>query len=287
MPTATAEAPADPRTMRCMEIWGGMSAANQSLDAPGVDAHVWAQPYEGNDAGGDVHYLSMCGSGNIARMLLADVAGHGEAVSDLAGELRTLVRRNINRIDSSRLAKKLNQQFSELSNDGRFATAVVASYFAPTSQLVVVNAGHPRPLWYHAETGQWRLLDDHEVPVDEAGPKNLPLGVIGDTGYRQFAVTLSRDDLIVGYTDALMEAKSPSGEQLGEQGLLELASSIDPTVVEQFGRRLLERVAEHRGGAPADDDVTLIVMHHNAGKPEVSLGDLLGSMAKMMGLGKV
>lgn len=285
------DAPADmaaSHRMRCMEIWGGVSAASRSINAPGMDAYVYAEPHEGGDAGGDVHYLSMCGGGNIARMLLADVSGHGEHVSQIALGLRTLVRKNINRIDSSKMAQDLNAQFSELAEVGKFATAVMTSYFAPTKQMVIVNAGHPRLLWYSAAKRLWRMLSNEDPDhIDTRGPMNLPLGVIGDTGYCQFAVTLQPGDLIVAYTDALIEAKSPDGRLIGEEGLLGLIRTLDTRHPEQLAQSLLARLKDYRGGKPADDDVTLVVMHHNANKPQFSLGERLGAMAKMMGLGTV
>lgn len=278
----------DSHTMRCMEIWGGVSATRQFINAPGLDAYVYAEPHEGGNAGGDVHYLSMCGGGNIARMLLADVSGHGEHVADIAKDLRRLVRKNINRIDASKMAQDLNAQFSDLAEVGKFATAVVTSYFAPTRQLMIVNAGHPRLLWYAAEEQVWRMMSNEDVEcVDTRGPMNLPLGVIGDTGYCQFAVTLKPGDLIVAYTDALIEARSTENQLLGEEGLLNLVKRLDPARPKELAESLMKVLNDYRGGEPADDDVTIVVMHHNANKPQFSLGHRLGALAKMMGLGQV
>lgn len=274
--------------MQCMEIWGGTMAADEAVSAPGLDVFVRAEPYHGDEAGGDVHYLSMCGAGNITRFLVADVAGHGRQVADLAGSLRTLVRRHINRVDSSKLARSLNDEFGRLSNGGRFATAVSCTYFAPTDQLIVVNAGHPRPLWYSAEADAWQLLDAGSDDVDDAGPKNLPLGVVGGTGYQQIAVTLGRGDVVLLYTDALMEAADSTGKQLGEQGLLELARTTRVDQPSCVSRQLLQAVTAYRGGAPAEDDVTLVAIHHNASDPPTpSMGEMVATVAKMLGLKKV
>lgn len=40
---------------------------------------------------------------------------------------------------------------------------------------------------------------------------NLPLGIIEPTPYAQFAVPLQPDDLVVLYTDALIETRDPQG----------------------------------------------------------------------------
>jgi len=270
-----------------MEIWGGASATDSRLSTPGLDVHVYARPHEGDDAGGDVHYLSTCGAGNIARFLLADVSGHGRIVAELADDLRQLMRRYINNPDASRMARGLNDEFSELADHGKFATALIATYFAPTNQLIIVNAGHPRPLWYQAESNQWQVLDQTDEDCDAAGPKNLPLGVIAGTGYHQFAVTLAPGDLVAFYTDSLTETADRSGKMVGEAGLLQLAKTIDDGAVERFGPALIDRLDRIRGRREADDDLTLMTLHHNGQRPHIGLGERMAAMARMIGLGSI
>src|SRR5207248_255647 len=156
----------------------------------------------------------------------------------------------------------LNRQFAALAELRWFATAVVATYLATTRRLTLCNAGHPRPLWYRAETRSWGMLDQD---VGEAG--NLPIGIDDQTSYRQFAVPLGQGDVVLVYTDALTEAADPSGRMLGEEGLLDLARGLDPADPRRAGLDLLDAVDRHRGGGPADDDVTLLAIRHNAEGP--------------------
>jgi sigma-B regulation protein RsbU (phosphoserine phosphatase) len=118
----------------------------------------------------------------------------------------------------------------------------------------------------------------------EAG-SNLPLGIDDDSPYEQFAIPLGRGDLVVVYTDALTEASDPTGQMLGEPGLLAVARGLDPGEPLQIGPALLDGVACHRAGLPADDDVTVLVLHHNAGPtPRLSVGQKLDVYAKVLGL---
>ena len=80
----------NPESMKCMEVWGGHQAVDQSLQMPGLKVWVYSRPYGKAIGGGDVYYLSFCASGRITRMLLADVSGHGETVSQVAVGLRDL-----------------------------------------------------------------------------------------------------------------------------------------------------------------------------------------------------
>ena len=70
-----------------------------SLRVPGLEVWVYAVPFANAAAGGDVHVVSSCGTGRIARLMVADVAGHGEEVAETARTLRGLIRRYMNHID--------------------------------------------------------------------------------------------------------------------------------------------------------------------------------------------
>src|SRR5687768_16715973 len=156
MPEATK--PGEPQpTMQCMEVWGGNQAVDNGVIMPGLDAWVYSRPYRDESAGGDIHYVSSCATGRITRILVADVSGHGQAVAQVAASLRTLMRRFVNFVDQGRLVRGLNTEFASLAEMGSFATAVVATYWAPTDDLVISNAGHPRPLWYRARARAWEV----------------------------------------------------------------------------------------------------------------------------------
>ena len=119
--------------MQCMEVWGGSQHTDQGVEFSGLDAWVYSKPYGEAQSGGDVYYASSCATGRISRLLLADVAGHGHSVATLASDLRTLMRRFVNRLDQTEFVSLLNKQFSELSRAGVFATAIVTTFFAPES----------------------------------------------------------------------------------------------------------------------------------------------------------
>ena len=288
--------------MQCMEIWGGNQPRTTAMSTPGLDVWVHSTPFAGQRRGGDITYVSTCGSGRISRFAVADVAGHGDSVALLAAKLRRLMRKNINTLDQSRFARDLNAEFAALADAGRFATALLTTYFAPTDHLLLVNAGHPRPLLRSAATGRWRYLDPQSTDRDALkhddsgatywgrGVSNLPLGVIDRTEYEQFAVKLEPDDLVLLYTDAFIEARDPDGRFLGEAGLLELVSTHAPrdAAPEQVVPALLAATDRHRGGAPADDDQTLVALHHNATDPRpLTFRQAARSIARMVGLARV
>lgn len=262
---STTTAPHTPHTMQCMEVWGGTGESDNGVTMPGLDAWVFSRPYEGQAAGGDIHYLSSCSTGRISRMLVADVAGHGDTVASLAKDLRTLMRRYINYVDQSRFVSMMNAEFGKIADGGRFATAVVATYFAPTSTLVLCNAAHPRPLAYSAKRRQWYVLEARTLGggVGEPTASNLPLGVVDDERYEQFQARARPGDLVVIYSDALIEARNAAGAFLGEDGLLAIARTLNTAEPTALARALYDGVVAFAGGAPPSDDVTIMVLRPN------------------------
>ena len=213
--------------------------------------------------------------------------GTGRAVDNLATRLRRLMRKYINRLNQTRFARDLNREFSDFAETGTFATALLASYFAPTSYLILCNAGHPPPLWYRAQSGTWQQLK-HTIPELLHQAANLPLGIIEPTDYHQFAVQLEPGDLVLIYSDAVIEASDAAGKLLGDEGLLAEVGRLDAARPAQFCHALRAALAAFRNQAPAEDDMTLLLLHHNGARPpRQSFRQMMKLMGKMCGLVKV
>ena len=262
----------EPQVMQYMEVWGGNALANSSVSMPGLDAWVYCKPFENSEAGGDVYYVSSCATGRITRLLVADVSGHGAAVRETAIVLRTLMRRYVNCLDQCQFVRSMNRQFTDLSSAGSFATALVTTFFAPTNELTLCSAGHPAPLLYRAATREWSLLDSRAIPAGAAGSliSNIPLG-IDDADYEQFSVQLDVGDLVLCYSDSLIEARDDSGEFLGERGLLAAAQQLEVADSATVVPKLLAAIQRLHPGNLEGDDVTVMLFRPNGSTPAVPL----------------
>lgn len=265
------EEPTGPHALQCKEIWGGIQPCDQTFEMPGLRGRILARPWK-SDEGGDIHFIGLCGHGLLSRFVVADVAGHGRTVADQARALRRLLADHMDNPDQSQLAKQLNGELARDNSRGQFATALVVSYLSPVHHLVVVNAGHPRPLWYRKAERQWHLLDA-ALPENVQGLLNLPLGVLDETGYTQFAVQLDPDDVLILYSDSLTDATGEDGQPLGEAGLLNLASRLDPSDPDALAGRLHGQVVDFQGGRDLADDVTVLALHHTGRDPEFMYDD--------------
>lgn len=259
-----------PHVMQCSEVWGGNEPVERGVVMQGLDAFVFGVPHDGATAGGDIHYVSSCATGRITRVLLADVSGHGIEVAEVASRLRSIMRRFVNYVDQSRLAAQINQEFAKLSSGGHFATAVIATCWGPTGEIEITNAGHPPPLLYRAKKKEWTVVAAGDR-LEATGPSDLPLGILDGTAYGRGKVRLREGDLLVMYTDALIEAKTADGNLLGVVGLVDVAQGLDDVSAEGLSRRLVDGVIARTAYSVLDDDATVMVLRSNALVPRGSL----------------
>jgi len=273
----------DARQLNCLEVWGGSDNIDSAVSVTGLDVWVWSKPVEAV-AGGDIYLASMCGCAEVSRFLVADVSGHDTEAAGVATRLRKLMRRHINKPDQSRLAGSLNADFDGMSRHGKFATAVLATFFPPSRHLIICNAGHPPPLWYRAREQRWITLD-HTWRKHHPESRNLPLGVSSETDYVQFAVRLEQGDLVLVYTDGLSEMKDGEGQMLGESGLRRIVQGLNSHQPDRLFRDLQSKVFEFSGDQPLRDDTTMMLLRANGQQPrEQSLTQRIKIIARMLGL---
>jgi serine phosphatase RsbU (regulator of sigma subunit) len=262
--------------MQCMEVWGGSRLTAQGVEFGGLEAWVYSKPFGEAHSGGDVYYASSCATGRISRLLLADVAGHGKSAASAAADLRTLMRRFVNRLDQAEFVHLMNGQFAALSRAGVFATAVVTTFFAPTRRLMVCNAGHPRPLLYRASRESWDFLGDSAF-------SNIPLGILMVAEYQHFDVELESGDRLLSYTDALIESCDADGEMLGEDGLLRIVRLLGDIEPSRLIETLLGEIAERYPQNLSEDDVTVFVARANGREPRYPLLDKAEAFVRFAG----
>jgi len=275
---------AEPQVMQCMEVWGGNQVVNCGVVMAGLDAWAYSQPYDDADSGGDLYYVSSCATGRITRLLVADVSGHGQTVSSVAGGLRNLMRRFVNFVDQSVFVREMNEKFAAISESNSFATAVVTTFLATKSKLSVSNAGHPPPLIYRHRKKKWYWLEAEEIEKhDDGGPSNIPLGIIDGTDYEQFEIKLDVGDIVLCYTDSLTESHDANGNLLGQEGLMRLIQKVDPGEPSQIIEQLLDAVRNEATGNLTEDDVTILLFRANGLAPKVPFATKIAAPFRLLG----
>ena len=252
-----------PTRLGCGNVWSGSSRTGGLLALPGLDAWVHSAPAGTSEAGGDVQYVSVCPSCIVSRVALADVSGHGTAVAALGDTLRRLMDEHLRTLEQGALMRDLNRAVYAEMSEVHYATMVVAGWHDRRGVLVVSNAGHPPPLWYRAARNAWSWLDTMDVS-ERARRVGMPLGLFAHVEYGRVVVRPEPGDLVVLYSDGASEAANESAEELGRDGLLDLARRIDRSSAESFGEELTSALHRFRGGVSASDDESIIVLKRHA-----------------------
>ena len=199
-----------------MEIWGGIEPVERTVSTPGLDLWVFSQPFQGDEQGGDVYYVTLCGGGVITRIVVADVSGHGSSVAEFSSSLRSLLRKNINQKSQKRLVERLNRQFAEMAEMRRFATALVITYLASTDRLSDLQRRASAPALLPGERQARGRFCRHRTSEQRPTARQTCRWVSTTRpATRPSTSTLGRGDLVVFYTDALTEAADPSGKAAG------------------------------------------------------------------------
>lgn len=175
-------------------------------EVPGFEMGFLYEPAEKQAAGGDLYGAWRLPDGEVA-VLVGDVTGKGVRTAALSAMARFFIEARS--WDSGDPAETLAQAgtmlFSRLPSD----TFVTASFgfLSTEGTLRYANAGHLRPLVLHAE-GQ----------LSEAAGGGLPLGISSTPEYENHELRLEPGDLVLGFTDGLVEARR-NGELLGDERL--------------------------------------------------------------------
>ncbi|HEY1471424.1 MAG TPA: PP2C family protein-serine/threonine phosphatase [Candidatus Acidoferrum sp.] len=251
-----------PRRLACAETWASNQRTANLVELPGLTAWVYSVPAGQGHAGGDVHYVSVCPSCIVSRIALADVSGHGQTVAVFGERLRELMHRYLLDLEQTALMRELNQVVRTELGHGLYATMVAVGFHGRRGLVVMTNAGHPPPLWYRASRDEWAWLETKR-PTERDRPAGVPLGVLADATYDRLVVKPQPSDLLLLYTDGVCESTSPDGTELGLDGLINLARTLDLGAAEALGTQLASALCAFRGDAEPLDDETIIVLRRN------------------------
>ena len=113
-----------PHRLKCAETWAGYEGTSSVAELPGLRVWVHSTPFGTDDAGGDVHYVSVCPSCIVSRVALADVSGHGRAVVSLSEKLRELMQKYLTALEQTSLMRDLNEAVLTELDGVHYATMV-------------------------------------------------------------------------------------------------------------------------------------------------------------------
>lgn len=212
-----------------------------------LDVAVIYQPADVQHGLGGDWYDVMSMPKQQTYLAVGDVVGHGlPAVEDMA-QLRSAGRAMaLQGLPPSRILAELNT-FTAHACHGRFATMAVMIVDPTTNSLSYGLAGHPFPLLRRARDGEVVQLDN------AAGPA---LGPVRDATYVECRVTLEPGDILVLFTDGLVECRGMSIETGISRARRLVAGWQSDSKLGAGCRQLAETLAS----SPRQDDVCVLAV---------------------------
>ncbi len=234
--------------IHCAEIWGGASVKEDEVATPGVRAAIHSSA-SGDAKGGDLYYFSVCAYDSITRIAIADVRGHGQAVSHLSEWLFQALEARMNDADSHEVLTDLNQVVRDRGFEA-ITTAVVATFHRDKGVLNYSYAGHP-PLMLSRVGQSWQAL--------ESG-NGLPLGILPDARYTQEKVDIEPGDRLFLYTDGVAECPGSGDALYGDEEMLAALNRTSGKPLAEAREVLREDLTRYAGGSLHHDDVTYLMV---------------------------
>lgn len=241
---------------RELQIVGKIQRSLLPRRLPPIDGFDLATHYETSArAGGDYYDFFPLGDGCWG-IFIADVAGHGAPAAVLMAITHAIAHATPGtHAPPVELLTRLNDQLARVYTRGRtFITAFYAVLDPKTMSLTYCSAGHNPPRI--ARRGR-------VISLDDGG--GLPLGILADQPYVQSSVTLEPRDLLLLYTDGIVEAMAPRQgdaprELFGVERLDELLLACNAPTAESCIHQIRAHLAAFSENAPPNDDRTLIAI---------------------------
>lgn len=240
--------------IKCAEIWGGNEKIDAGVQAGALSISLYSKGTDGG-RGGDIYFVGLCGKEMLTRIAIADVSGHGQAVSHTSQWLYDSLEFHMNDLGGDIILTDLNNLVNKENRDA-LTTAQIISFSKSDSRLHFSYAGHPPLLIKRAGENGWKRLD-LENPSKKA---NLILGVIENTSYDRESVILKSDDLLFLYTDGVIETRNQAGQLFGTDRLIDLLNKNPNESVQAIKKSVLDSLLDFSGGNFEHDDVTMMAL---------------------------
>jgi len=192
---------------------------------------------------------------NRLALTVADASGKGLPaalmISNVQSSLRTAALFTAN--DGAAVLGAVNRQVFASSLADRYATLFYGVFDETTRTLEYANAGHNPP-----------MVIGRGAPVVWLEAGGAPVGMFPDWHYEKAAVQLQPGDLVIAYTDGVVEAQNPAGHEWGVGGLQKAAATAQTTaksadeIVQSIFTAMEEFSCENQ-----TDDATILVLRVN------------------------
>ncbi len=204
--------------------------------------------------GGDYMDFIDCGDRGLV-LAIGDVSGKGMGAALLMSTAQATVRAEVRAGGGPlSIARRVNASLYESTDEDKFITLFLGLLDTATGRLTYVNAGHDAPI----------LIRGKSDTAETLAATGLIAGILPDAPIAEAAIDLEPGDLLYAYTDGLREARSPEGEEYGEDRLLAAIRTHRSKPAVQLLAEIEADVLRFSRGEEQQDDMTQLVVGREA-----------------------
>jgi sigma-B regulation protein RsbU (phosphoserine phosphatase) len=226
------------------------------------NAEIAASFRPARSIGGDMYDFLTYDSGTL--IALGDVSGKAAPAALYAalvsGILRSLAGRQL---APAGLLAELNDQLQERKLAAQYVTMLAALWNDEHRTIAIANAGSVQPLVITrspASVASHSLTD--AIEVQTVPIEGFPLGLFAESSYEETLIQLAPGDLVLFFSDGIVDAVNSRGEEFGTERLTTLMQH-HPTAAASAQNAvdaILEAVTTHQSGTEHFDDETVIAL---------------------------
>jgi sigma-B regulation protein RsbU (phosphoserine phosphatase) len=215
-------------------------------------AEIAAQFMAARSIGGDVYDFLDYGPGRTA-LAVGDVSGKAAPAALYAalvsGILRSLAPQHLS---PAEMLAALNDQLQERKLDSQYVTMLMAVWDDSNQTLQIANAGSVQPLFVSSSSS------NPDVKTIQA--EGFPLGLFPNAEYEEFTLSTRPGDLIVFFSDGIVDAVNNTGEMFGDDRLYAVLKSQTHSTAAATVDAILKAVSDFQAGVDHFDDETVVVL---------------------------
>jgi phosphoserine phosphatase RsbU/P len=191
---------------------------------------------------------------NEVRFLIADVSGKSlPAAIFMAASSSILKTFGQQDVSIDKILYDANNLIYRDSRSGMFVTVFLAAYNPNSGETLYTSAGHNDQILFKVKEDDIELLS----------AKGAPLGVISSDLHGPFSIkkaSLAINDILVLYTDGIVEAINSNDEQFGMERFIQFLKENKDIHPQEIAEKIYQTVTEFAGNQPQFDDFTLTVL---------------------------
>jgi sigma-B regulation protein RsbU (phosphoserine phosphatase) len=198
--------------------------------------------------GGDLYDFIEFDDGRLA-IAVGDVAGKGAPAALYAALSSGVIRtRATRKYPPAQMLELVNKTLYDRPIEAQYCALTYAIYDPKSRKIILANSGLPYPLRVRGDASEFLELG------------GIPVGLLPESKYEERELQLEAGDILVFYTDGLIEARNHYNEDFGMKRLAAVVQEHSQDDPKSIVKAINSAADEFMDSLPLQDDRTLLVM---------------------------